>query len=186
MTGFTFTAEQIRSAPPEVRLWVENEIANAFRALANQSPAPEHSAELAACTSEEALQVFELIRGDFATTQVFVELARQDSVARSAAPLHALSIDELKRRLRFSDDRLVDGLRLINLAFQQVRNDPAAPLFGFDQANHVYIHETTHRNIRRLLEQLTQVRPPEATASTLPAFGFVPPHVGPSEDIATH
>jgi HSP20 family protein len=48
---------------------------------------------------------------------------------------------------------------------------------------------TTHRSIRRLLEELTQVRPPEAaasTASTLPAFGFVPPHVGPSEDIATH
>jgi len=103
MTGFTFTVEQIRSAPPDVRLWVENEIATAFRALAIQPPSPVHSAELAACTSEEALQVFELIRGDFGTTQVFVELGRQDSVARSTAPLHALSIDELNRHLRFGD-----------------------------------------------------------------------------------
>ncbi len=30
MTSFTFSAEQVRSAPPEVRRWMENEIARAL------------------------------------------------------------------------------------------------------------------------------------------------------------
>ena len=55
MTGFTFSEEQIRSAPPAVRQWVETEIVAALHALAEapRQPAPVHSAELAACTPDE-------------------------------------------------------------------------------------------------------------------------------------
>lgn len=189
MTSFTFTAEQIRSAPGEVRRWFENEIATAF-ALAGQQPPPAHAAELAACTPQEALRVFELIKEDFGATQVFLELARQSPMASSTAPLHALSIGEIKRHLRFTDERLVDGFRSINQAFQQIRNEHAAALFGFDQANHVYVHEVTHRSLRMLWEELVQLRAAEAAGSSEPipppTFGFTPPRVGPSEDIAAH
>ena len=40
----------------------------------------------------------------------------------------------------------------------RLRDDSEASLFGFDQANHVYIHETTHRSIRELWEKLVQMR----------------------------
>ena len=32
MTSFTFSAEQIKSAPPEARRWMENELAKALGA----------------------------------------------------------------------------------------------------------------------------------------------------------
>lgn len=189
MTSFTFTAEQIRSAPAEVRLWLENEIAAALRALVAQAP-PGHEAELAACTPEEAARIFAAIRDDFAASQVFLELGREPPVANSPPPLCALGIGEMKRRLGLGDDRLADCFRAVNQAFHEVRNDPAAALFGFDEANHLYLHETTHRSIRSLWEGLVQLRSQEMAAppapSAAPPFGFVPPQVGPSEDVARH
>jgi hypothetical protein len=189
VTSFTFTAEQIRSAPVEVRRWFENEIATAF-AMAAQQHAPAHTAELAACTPQEALRLFELIKEDFAATQVFLELARQSPIGRGTAPLHALSIGEIKHHLRFTDERLVDGFRSLNQAFQQIRHQHEAALFGFDQANHVYVHEVTHRSLGMLWEELVQLRSAEAADSSEPTppptFGFTPPDVGPSEDIAAH
>ena len=58
MTSFSFTPEQIKSAPPEVRRWFENEIATLLRELAGQRPQPAHSPELAACTTEETEALF--------------------------------------------------------------------------------------------------------------------------------
>jgi hypothetical protein len=189
LTSFTFTAEQIKSAPPEVRLWIEQEIAAAVRGLATSAPAPAHSPELSACTPEEAFAIFETIRQDFATAQVFLELGREQSVGHVPA-LHVFSIGEIKRRLRLGDDRLADCFEAINRSYMQVRNDPETALFGFDQANHVYVHETTHRSIRNLWEELVRLsaRPDQAPAhADRPApFRFVPPVVGPSEDIAAH
>ncbi len=182
MTSFTFTAEQIRSAPPEVRLWFETEIAAAFRALAVTPPAPEHPAELAACTPAEALRVFELIKDDFAAAQLFLELGRLAPIGAGGAGLHALSVAEIKRHLRLADDRLLDGFGLINQAFQQVRGDPGVALFGLDQANHVYVHETTHRSIHNLWEELVRLRAPTMVAAPgsagPPPFGRVPGTAG--------
>ncbi len=58
MTSFTFSVEQLRSAPPEVRHWIETEIAAALSGLnrLELGPSEPHSAELAACTPEEALK----------------------------------------------------------------------------------------------------------------------------------
>ena len=189
MTSFTFTPEQIKSAPPEVRLWIEQEIGAAFRSLATTAPAPAHHPELSACAPENALRVFEMIRHDFAAAQVFLELGREQPVGH-APGIQAFSIGEIKRRLRLSDDRLADCFGAINRSYVQVRNDPEAALFGFDQANHVYVHETTHRNIRNLWEELVRLsagpEPAPAHADRPAPFGFVPPVVGPSEDIAAH
>jgi hypothetical protein len=193
LTRFTFSAEQLRSAPPAVRQWTENEIAVSLRALmgAHQEPPGGHAAELAACSPEEGLQVFELIRTDFAITQIFLELAHEP-IGNSNPPLHALGIADIIRHTRLTESRLAECFRTINRVFQQDRNDPEAALFGFDQANHVYIHEATDRSICDLWEEggLVQMQTPVMAASTPPAasppLGFTPPHVGPSEDIAAH
>jgi len=188
MTNFVFTADQIKSAPPEVRRWFESEIVGALREMAGQRPEPAHSAALAACTPEEALAVFELIQRDFATAQVFLEFGREPPLPNSPRPLHAFNIGEFKRKLRVPDDRLADCFGAINQSFMRIRDDAEAALLGFDQANHVYIHEATHAAIRGLWEKLTGLQPESvAAARSAPApFGFVPPQVGPSEDIAAH
>jgi hypothetical protein len=84
VTSFTFTLEQIKSAPPEVRLWIE-QIAAAIRSLALTTPAPAHTLEVAACTPEEALRLFEMIRHDFAAVQVFLEMGREQPAGYATA-----------------------------------------------------------------------------------------------------
>jgi hypothetical protein len=186
MTSFTLSIEQIRSAPPEVRRWIEREITTALAGLTRpeHDPSQLHETALAACAPEEAAQLLEMIKGNFLLSQIFFELGRDMPISRGAAPLYPLSIAEILRHTRLGDgDRLVDCFTAINQAFQTIRGDPEATLFGFDQQGHVFIHETTHSSIRQLWEHLFLAHPPVQGAPTL---GFTAPHLGPSEDVAQH
>ena len=191
MTSFTFSIEQITSAPLEVRRWIEREIAAALTALskADHDASQVHEAALAACTPDEAAQVFELIKGNFLLSQVFFELARETPNNRGTSSLYPISIADILRHTRLGDgNHLVDCFTAINQAFQSIRKDREVTLFGFDQFGHVFIHQTTHDSVRELWQQLVATCPPltqglgagdrEAEA------GFNPPHLAPSEGIA--
>jgi len=194
MTSFTFTPEQVRSAPLEVRRWIEHEIATTLAALSKSEhdPSQIHAAALAACMPQEAAEVFELIKGNFLLSQVFFELARDMPHGRDAAPFQPLSIADILRHTRLADgDRLVDCFTAINQTFQTVHNDPEAMLFGFDQYGHVFIHQTTHDSIRQLWQHLSaghapMAGGPAAATEGSALAGFTPPHLGPSEDITHH
>ena len=100
-------------------------------------------------------QIFSLISGNFLITQVFFELARETPFAHSAPPLHGVNLEDVQRHLQLDDARaLVQCLNVINQALQRVRNDPSASFFASDNQGHLYIHESSYRNIRRLREQL--------------------------------
>ena len=192
MTLFTFSVEQLRTAPPEVRRWVAAEIGRALGTVAMPQPegAPRESMRLVGCTVPEAVQVFEAIGGDPVVARLFFELARESGLASGLAGVQALPIADLLHHLGLAEDALIDGLTAIDRAFRQVHGEPAAGLFGFDDAGHVYIHEATQASIRRLWQELAQAR---ATAEREPVFqpapqpgSFSPRHVGPSENVATH
>ena len=194
MMSFTFSIEQVRSAPPEVRRWIEREVTAAVALLqgVEHDSSQLHETALAACALQEAAEVYELIRSDFLLSQVFFELAREAPRNRGEAALHALGLADMLRHTRVADgDRLVECFTAINQAFQTVRNDPEASLFGFDQYGHVWIHQTTHDSIRELWEQLFHRQPPmvagPAMATTGPGLaGLRLPRVGPSEEVAQH
>jgi len=192
VTGFTFTAQDLRSAPDEVRRWLVSRIESDLVGLTSAPPVapPMQAPPLAACTPEEALGVLDLLKGDFAAMHVLLELARDEPQVDAALPLHAISIGALMRNTRLDERRLVSCLQAINRAFQEVRRDPEATLFGFDQAEHLYVHEVTYRSLRGLWRDLTRPHAPtEAMAAApvaWPAASFRPRQLGPSEDIATH
>jgi hypothetical protein len=77
--GLTFSLDQVKSAPPEVRRWIEREAAAALAALSRPEPGPSHThaGALSACTVPEAAEVYELIKSNFLLSQVFFELARE-------------------------------------------------------------------------------------------------------------
>lgn len=121
MTSFTFSVEQVRSAPPEVRRWFEREITATLAALSKSEhdASQVHAAALAACIPEEAAQIFEVIKGNLLLSQVLFELARETPNSQSAAPLYPISIADILRHTRLGDgDRFVDCFTAINHAFQ--------------------------------------------------------------------
>ena len=188
MTSFTFTAEQLMAAPAEVRQWVLSQIEGSVAAMMRGPAAPvPHSATLAGCTVEDAVHLLDLIRDDLAAVQVMFELGRDRPMINAGQPLHALSLAEMIRHTRLDNKRLIECLRTINQAYQQVHNDAQAMLFGFDQANHIYIHEMTQRSISTLWQELANSHPAAAETAENPGSpGFLAPHLGPSEDIAEH
>lgn len=165
MIGYGLSLDPLRSAPPEMRRWIEREVAASLAALAgppHELPQP-HAASLATCLPEEALHVFELIKGEFPLSQAFFELARETPANPAVAPWHAIDLADLLRHTRIPDgDRLADCLGAINRAFPAIRNDPGASLFGFDPQGHIFIQETTRRSIRQVWEQLFAARVPAA------------------------
>lgn len=206
MAGFTFSAEEVRSAPPAVRQWMEGVIAATLLAAARTQQEPRsHSEELAACTAEEAVQIFQMIQQDLAATLVFLELAHEP-IGTTSPSLNAFDIGDIIRRTRLTPPLVAQAFMTINQIFQQLRNDPQATLFGFDQANHVYVHATTHRSIRSLWAGLVQMAAPPmvaarsptesppgiaplmraATPATESPHGVAQPPLGPSQDIAAH
>jgi hypothetical protein len=169
MTSFTFSAEQIRSAPPEARRWMENEIAKALgsQAHSEHGPSRTQAGALATTTIDEAAQIFSLISGSFLVTQVFFELARETPLAQGIPSLHGLNLGDMQRHVQLGEGRqLAECLNVITHALQKVRNDPTASLFAHDERGHIYIHETTYRNIRMLREQL--LSPNSSTARAEP------------------
>ena len=155
-------------------------------------PSQHHEGTLAACTPQEAAEVYELIKGNFLLSQVFFELGRETPGDRRTSPLYALRLADMLRHTRLADgDRLVDCFTAINQAFRSICNDPEATLFGFDQYGQVWVHQTTHDSIRELWEQLFHRQPPVAAGPAMPATGPASPgltvsRIGPSEDAAGH
>ena len=193
VTAFTFSIEQLRAAPPEVRRWFAGEIARVLGTVeaAHAEPRRPEAMTPAACTPAEALQVFELIGNDAIATRLFFELAREVGIGSNLPGLHALRMVDLLHHVGLpGQESLIGGLATIDRAFRQVHGEPAGSLFGFDNAGHIYLHQATQASIRRVWEELVHAR---ATAEREAAWetaardeGFVPPHVGPSEDVAAH
>ena len=177
MTSFTFSAEQVKSAPPEVRRWIENEVAKALAlpAPSAHDPSKMQASALAACTIDEVAQLFKLISGNFLVTQVFFELARETAFPHKIPSLHTVSLSDIQRHEQLADGQvLIECLGVINQALQRVRNDANASLFGSDESGHIYVHETTHRNIRQLREQLVLAHSTAALNQPAEAGGFPP------------
>lgn len=188
MTSFTFTPEQVRSAPVAVRDWMMHEIAQALNLAqrAAHDPSQAERTPLSACSVDEALQILDRIRGNFLLMQVFFELARDATPGRTAPPLHVLDVGEMLHHTRLnSGEGLVRTLEAINAAYGEVHRDPQATLFGFDDHGHVYIHQETHLSVRHLWEQLERPAPPP-TPSEMAPFGFAAPQLGPDQGVASH
>jgi hypothetical protein len=182
MVDFVITAEELRSAPQQVREWLAAQLLGAVGGAA-MPPAAEARQEptLAAITPEEAAGMLELLRNDYLSSQVFFELGRDASdyaLQRPAA--HRIALADIVRHTRLGDlDHLAACLDAIAAAFRQVHPDPAAMLFAFDQSGGLYVHESTRKSIKSLWRAIVTSEAPAVTPSafTVPAGPSVPlPH----------
>jgi hypothetical protein len=171
MVGITLSAEQIRTAPPEIRHWIEQQVAALFGPIADGhgQPAPH---PLAACTLEEARAVLAQIQDLLPVVSVFFELGRE-SAGGVGPGIRALSLLDIQRHARLrAPEQVVQCLEVINQALRQVRGDPTAAICAITPQGRCFVAEATTRTILALWQEIVAaraLRPVEAPdSSTMP------------------
>ena len=155
MVGITLSPEQIRSAPPEVRHWIEEEIAASLGHGSRGHDAPEDVAEhLVACTPLEAESILAQIQGVLPVTNVFFELGREGRPSNRQG-VRVLALPAIMAHAQLQGmPQLASCLEMINEAVRQVRGDPQATLFLIDPRGFCLIAEEAQESIRRVWQRI--------------------------------
>jgi hypothetical protein len=157
MVGITLTSEQIRTAPPDVRRWLEQELAKTFGLRSSQVEAPQsqpHHEHLVACSVDEASSILRLIQGMLPVVNVFFELGRH-AANLSDQGLAAFRLTDMLHHTRLQTlDQIIDCLRIINEAVQQVCSDQDATLYALDRYGDCYVAAQTQQSILQLWLQV--------------------------------
>lgn len=178
MIGVTLSPEQIRQAPPEVRRWIERQVAGALGLSATEPAFDLPERHLTRCSRDEARAILSLIHGLLPVVGVFFELGREP-VAAFAQGIRALPLDEIARHVRLhSLDQVVACLRVIDEAMQQVSGQPDAALTALDAAGHCLVADATAQSILALWQEIVAARnlarPDAAPTSTVSPIASPP------------
>jgi hypothetical protein len=153
MTSITLSPEQIRGAPPEVRRWIEHEIAASLGLEIRAGDGRRQSAPLAGCSRDELAAVLQLIQGAFPVVNVFFELGRK-GVAFAQDRLEAYRLSDVQHHTRLqSPDQVIACLTLIDEALHRVRGATDTSFYGLD-GDYCFIAAQTQQNIRQLWFEL--------------------------------
>ena len=135
MIGITLTTDQIRSAPIEVRQWIEHEVIAALDLAAPAAPSlkPVQTAHLVACSMQEAAAVLSQIGGMGPAVNVFFEFARP-TISFGTPPVMSLRLIDILHHTKLeSIEQVMESLEAINRALARVRHDVSAKFCGFRQ-----------------------------------------------------
>ncbi|MBS0562656.1 MAG: hypothetical protein JSR21_21620 [Proteobacteria bacterium] len=164
MVGITLSPEQIRQAPPEVRRWLEQQIAATLGLQPHPSPVVEPQHRLIGCGPAEVRAVLAQIRGALPVVNVFFELGRENAVA-SARGLRALRLDEIGRAARLqSVDQVIACLEAIDAALRRATGTEDAAMTGLDSAGHCIVADQTARSILALWQEIAAAQPAAAAS----------------------
>jgi hypothetical protein len=155
MVGITLLPEQIREAPPEVRRWLEAQIAGAWPGAYRAAPTLEPPARhLVASSLDDARAILSLIHGLLPVVSVFFELGREPAAA-SARGLRALRLDDMLRHSRLQGvEQIIACLKIVDEALQRVRGEPDAALTALDATGHCVVADATARSILELWQEI--------------------------------
>ena len=155
MIGITLGAEQIRSAPAEVRQWIEREVMTSLglRPMTADDSKP-HGEHLVACSGEEVAAILAQIRGILPAVNVFFEFGRQGAIF-GQPNIVAFRLLDIAHHTRLADmSQVVACIEIINQAFGRVCGDATAKFCGFDREGHCFIALETQQNILRLWQNV--------------------------------
>ena len=180
VVGITLSQEQIRGAPPEVRRWLEKEIATSLGLPSGMEPiAHAEPPHLIACRSDQVRNVFSLIQGMLPVADVFFELGR-DAGRLLPNGLHSFGLlDMLSHSRLTTPEQLLRCLEVIDAAMREVGGDPRATLYALDGRANCIVAEATHQNIRQLWQEVVSASAERGTVrgegqAMLPLLGDGP------------
>lgn len=154
MVGITLSPEQIRSAPREVRQWLERQLAASLGLRPEPDPARDETPRLIALNRAEAADIFGLIKDTVPVVSVFFELGRTgESFPEDGLEAHSLA--EMMRHTRLATaEQLVACLQLINAAAQRVCQETDAELCLIDRRGYCLITTETQHSIFGLWQHI--------------------------------
>ena len=155
MVGITLTADQIRTAPLEVRQWIEREVVTSLGLRIQTSPETSEIDQIAVCSLQELAAVLSLIQGIFPAVNVLFELGRH-GVAVAEGKLVASRLSDIMHHVRLQDtDQVVSCLEIINEALHRVRGAlEKSELCGLDSEGHCFVAAQTQQNLLRLWQEV--------------------------------
>ena len=157
MVGISLTAEQIRSAPPAVRHWIEQQCATLFAQAEEEQPQapPRHLAQLA---PGDAQAVLEQIEDILPVVSVFFELGRENA----SVPVQGMRVFRLPEILRHtrleSVAQVIECLEVINDALRHVRHDPEAMICAVDREGRCFVADSTSHSVLVLWQGIVASR----------------------------
>ena len=155
MIGITLTSDQIRTAPADVRQWIEHQVI-ASLGLSSEAPAAEqpHARHLVACSTEEAAAVLPQIQNLLPAVNVFFEFGRP-GISYGQPPMMAFRLLDILHHTRLQNvGQVIACLDRINQALAEVRHDEGARFCVFDNEGHCFIAPQTQKSILRLWQDM--------------------------------
>lgn len=182
MLGITLAPEQIRAAPPEVRHWLEQQLAQTFGLPHAAQPATVPP-RLVACTPEQAGAILAQIQGMLPVVAVFLELGREPGSVTQEG-LRVFRLGDIARHARLpSIERVVESLAVIDTALRRASGDPEATLYALDAQGHCFVADATSRSILAVWQGMVMsgaFAPPAAGAAMGAAMA---PAMAPEEGV---
>lgn len=168
MAGICLTMDEIKTAPPEVRRWLEREVQRALGIQA--APAPVTAPQLIGCNVEEVRDMLALVQSMLSVVTVLFELGRE-TAGVAVHGMRAFRIVDIQHHARMqSAEQVIQCLDLLTEALRRVRGDMAAAFYAIDDAGHCLIAEATMHSIVRLWQSIVAERAlrEQATADSQP------------------
>ncbi len=175
MVGITLSPEQIRSAPPEVRRWLEEEIAASLGLRVHGIENLPSSGRVVAVSLDEARAILASIRGMLPVVNVFFELGRKGE-GPGPQGLVVLSLAKIFTHARLSTiEQVIAGIDLINTATQKARQDVSCNLCLVDSRGLCVVAAQTLDSIARLWQEIAlEHGPPLHGAEAAPERAAAP------------
>jgi len=183
MVDITLSSDRIRTAPIEVRRWIENELADSL-GMRSAASIPVHHPQLVGCTREEVAQIFEFVRGMPPVVSVLFELGRS-STHRLPSDVVMASLADIAEHAHLQRvSQVVACLKIINDALQELRSDNDALLCAADEEERCYVSSTTQEAIHDVWREMVAAQAREAPKAVAQVRA-VAPSCAPPYSIAT-
>jgi hypothetical protein len=173
MIGITLTTDQIRSAPKEVRQWIEHQVIASLGVAAEAATSVlAQATDLAALSEEEAAAVLAQVRGMLPAANVFFEFGRPGVAFGEPAVTTYRLIDILNHTRLQNIGQVMTCLEALDNAVARLRGQPNICFCGFDNEGRCFIAPETQHAIAALWHEV--IASQQGVGSAEPATGFAP------------
>lgn len=183
MVDITLNSDRIRTAPIEVRRWIENELAESLGMHTSTLP-PVHHEQLVTCSAQEVGQIFDFIQGMPPVVNVLLELGRAAGSRLPGnivmSPLQAIAT----RAHLQAAPQVITCLKIINEALQQFRGNDDALLCAVDEEARCYVAAETQTHIQEMWRAIVAAHADASAARPIRATSAPPYTVGPVPQLA--